>query len=232
MHGYKAGNRTVEQGDDIIRQGEPCSELYTLLDGWAMVYQDLANGRRQVLDFALPGALLGFRPNLEAPPVHSVQALTDASMCVFPRARFLALVREQPEVGLRLAWMTARDHFLAQEHLTNLGRRNAAERIAYLLLEIYLRAARTWPAAGGSIAMPLTQEHLGDALGLTAVHVNRTLGRLRRQGLLELGGRTLVVRDAEALAALAGFEPEALHRQIGDDALARGHLGQVARQVV
>ena len=211
VENFKSGNRTIPAGADLYSQDEVCSDLYTLLDGWIYLYQILEDGRRQILDFALPGAFLGFQPNLDAPASHSAYCLTDIAVCVFPRENLFDLFRAHPELALRMAWITARDGALAREHLTNVGWRSARERVAHLLLELFYRVRRK---AGdqqvNSIDLPLTQEHIADALGLTTVHVNRTLRGLRQADLLEIRGRTLTVRDPAMLAEIAGFDIEAV----------------------
>ena len=226
---FKSETRQVPAGQDIYTQGGRADEVFTLLDGWVVLYEILENGRRQVLDFALSGAFLAFAPNLDAPTTHAAQAITDASLCVFPRERLIEMLRAYPEVLMRLAWLTARDKFLAQGHLTNVGRRPARERVAHLLLELFHRRRALEPAGDGdSIALPLTQEHIGDALGLTAVHVNRTLRKLREDGLLALKGRTLAILDPDGLAAIAGFDAETLDGQTP----ASGHAARPRPRVI
>ncbi len=206
---FKSGHREIPAGADLYCQDEVCDELYTLLDGWVYLYQILEDGRRQILDFALPGAFLGFQPDLAAPAAHSAQCLTDIAVCVFPRGTLLDLFRAHPELALRMAWITARDGALAREHLTNVGRRSARERVAHLLLELFYRVRRGGASPGdNSVELPLTQEHIADALGLTTVHVNRTLRALREADLLAMRGRMLRILDPGALAKLAGFDPE------------------------
>ena len=206
---FKSGHRELSAGADLYAQDEVCDELYTLLDGWVYLYQMLEDGRRQILDFALPGAFLGFQPELSAPAAHSAHCLTDISVCVFPRGTLLELFRAHPELALRMAWITARDGALAREHLTNVGRRSARERVAHLLLELFYRVRRgSAPAGENAVELPLTQEHIADALGLTTVHVNRTLRALREAGLMAMRGGMLRILDPGALAELAGFDPD------------------------
>ncbi len=208
---FKSGNRMLSAGVDLYSQGEVCSDLFTLLDGWVFLYQILADGRRQILDFALPGAFLGFQPDLDSPASHSAGCLTDVAVCVFPRENLFGLFRSHPELALRMAWITARDGALAREHLTNVGRRSARERVAHLLLELFHRVRRkAGDSTVNTIELPLTQEHIADALGLTTVHVNRTLRGLRQAKLLDISGRTLTVRDAALLAEIAVFDAEAV----------------------
>ena len=208
---FKSGNRTLPAGVDLYSQDERCSELFTLLDGWICLYQILEDGRRQILDFALPGAFLGFQPDLDAAADHSAYCLTDIAVCVFPRENLFDLFRAHPELALRMAWITARDGALAREHLTNVGRRSARERVAHLLLELFYRVRRkAGNKSENSIELPLTQEHIADALGLTTVHVNRTLRNLRQAKLLDIHGRVLTVLEPGQLAEVAGFDAEAV----------------------
>jgi CRP/FNR family transcriptional regulator len=208
---FRSEDRVVHGATDLYRQGEPCSELYTLFDGWAFLYKLLEDGRRQILKFCLPGDFLGFQPDLETPRVHSAHAVTDVALCVFPRPNLLHMFGEHPKLGISLTWITAHDQALSYEHLTNVGRRSAKERLAYLLLELFYRAREvTEPDSEGGIFFPLTQEHLADALGLTPIHVNRTLRELRGEGVVELGGRRLKVPDPGALEEELGFNAHLL----------------------
>ena len=206
---FKAAERMYAPGRDFLVQGESADEFFTVLDGWAFLYELLEDGRRQILDFCLPGAFFGFQPDLSAPVTYSAQALTDMSVCVFPRSRVADFVRQHPELGLRMACVAARDQYLAFRHLSNVGRRTARERVASLLLELFFRVRLHSPASSGDkIVIPLTQEHIGDALGLTSVHVNRTLRQLREEKLLTLKGGSLQVLDPDRLAEVAGFESD------------------------
>lgn len=209
VEAFKSGDRVVRAGTDLYAQGEPCKELYTVVSGWVFQYKLLEDGRRQIARVALPGDFVGFQPDLSANLDHAAQALTDARLCVFPREGMLALFRAHPELAIRLTWMIARDEGQARERLTSLGRRTARERVAHFLLELFYRLRlRDAEPVGASIPLPLTQEHLGDALGLTAVHVNRTLRQLREDGLIRIADRTLHVLDPDGLAVIAGFDDE------------------------
>jgi len=206
---FRTGTRHVPAGTELLVQGEPSQELFTLLNGWAFDYQLLEDGRRQIDKIALPGDFLGFQADLARPMGYSVQTLTASAVCVFPRRNLIELFREHPDLALRLTWMVARDESLARERLTSVGRRSALERIAYFLLELYYRVrTRTDVAVGAEIPLPLTQEHIGDALGLTSVHVNRTLRELRELNLLHLANRRLHVLDPDGLAELAGADED------------------------
>lgn len=209
VEGFRSGTRRVAAGQDLLVQGEPATELYNLISGWAFTYQLLEDGRRQIDKIGLPGDFLGFQADLERPMGYSVHALTDCEVCVFPRRNLLELFREKPSLALRLTWMIARDESLARERLTSVGRRSALERIGYFLLDLYYRVRLREPSpVGAEIPLPLTQEHIGDALGLTSVHVNRTLRELREMGLLTVAGRRLHIMDPDGLADVAGVDED------------------------
>lgn len=206
--GYKSGDREIRAGQDIFGVGEPCDAIYNLVEGWVFLYDILEDGRRQILHFALPGAVLGFHPARGAMATYSVQALTDAVVCVIPRSALDPLSKKQPEIGLRLAWLISRDRSLAFDHLTSIGRRSARERVAHLLLELFIRYRSQWPGSRiEEMHLPLTQEHIGDATGLTFVHINRVLRDLRRDGIVEFHYRKLRILDPDKLIDVAGIDP-------------------------
>lgn len=206
---YRAEYRLLAPGEAIFRQGDPTLETYTLFSGWAFLYQNLPDGRRQILRFLLPGDFLGFQADMEeGVRGHSAQALTEASICVFPREALLKMFKRQSKLGVRLIWLTAQDQAIAHEHLASLGRRNALERVAYLLLEIFHRVRMRQPGDDNTVPFPLTQDVMADAVGLTNIHVNRTLRQLRESGLLVLKSRRLHIPDPGALAEQAGFNVE------------------------
>ncbi len=204
---HKWGDRKVRAGEDLISLGSAHENIYNLVEGWMLLYNLSADGRRQILHFALPGAVLGFDP---APSIsYGVQALTDATVCAIPRKALPTLSNEIPGIGLRLAWLMTRDRCSAFDHLTNIGRRSARERVACLLLELFVRYRGQW--LGNRIEemrLPLTQEHIGDATGLTFVHVNRVLRELRKDGIAEFHYRRLRIINPDKLIDVAGVDPQ------------------------
>ena len=210
---HKSADRRLRAGQDLFGLGDLCDAVYNLVSGWMFLYSLLEDGRRQILHFALPGAVLGFHPANGAMTTYGVQALTDAVVCVIPRKALESLSRRQPEIGLRLAWLIARDRSLAFDHLTSVGRRSARERVAHLLLELYVRYWGQWLGGGvEEMHLPLTQEHIGDATGLTFVHVNRVLRDLRAEGIVEFHYRRLRILDPDKLIDAAGVDPHlAMH---------------------
>ena len=194
-------------GRDIVEQGEVGHEFCVIICGWAVQYELLEDGGRQILDFRLPGSTVGFLPDGEERSPHSVQALTQVRACRFSRAGFLDAAKSNPALALRLAAVAGRDYHRSLRRLTLIGRRTAKERVAALLLELY-RRTRMWslPARDDEVPFPLTQEHIGDALGLTNVHVNRMLRELREEGVLLLKRGMLRLHDLPRLVEIAGSD--------------------------
>ena len=209
LEGFKYGDRVVPTGSDVYSEGEEWTNVYTIVEGWVILYKLLEDGRRQITQIALPGDFIGFQPDVSGCMDHSAEALTETRLCVFPRTSLYSMFSARPELAIRLNWMFGRDVAEARERLTSLGRRSARERVAYFLLELFHRVHLRHPEPDGTdISLPLTQEHIGDSLGLTAVHVNRTLRQLRDQGLVDVRRRTLSVLDPDRLAEIAEFQPE------------------------
>jgi CRP-like cAMP-binding protein len=214
MATHRLEQRHLPAGSMLFRQDTEVDEAYTLFDGWVMLHRTLDEGRRQILRFSLPGDFLGFQPTPHGHILHSAQALTPVTVCVFQRDSLMAMFREHPILAIQMAWITSRDEANAHEHLTSLGRRPAKERIAHLFLELHQRLlARGAVDERAGIPIPLKQEHLADALGLTTIHVNRTLRVLRESGLAVLRGGVLRIPDRQALVDLAGFQGELYARR-------------------
>jgi CRP-like cAMP-binding protein len=206
---YKTGDRVIEAGQDLFSFGEPCEAIYGVLEGWLFLYDLLADGRRQIFHFALPGAVLGFHATRGGIATYGAQALTDAIVCIVPRKRLASLWRRHPEIGMRLAWLISRRLSLAYAHLTSIGRHPARQRVAHLLLELYIRYRMQWPGSRiEEMHLPLTQEHIGDATGLTGVHVNRMLRDLRKDGVVEFHHQRLRILDPDKLIDVAGIDPD------------------------
>jgi len=215
---YKSADRAIKAGCDLFRLGERGEAIYSLVDGWVALYNLLEDGRRQILQFALPGAVLAFVPTRGAVMNYSAQALTDGVVCVLSHEKLGCLARENPEIGMQLAGLIAQDRGLAYEHLSSIGRHSARERVAHLLLELFMRSRMCWPGhRGEEMHLPLTQEHIGDATGLTGVHVNRVLRDLRKEGILEFHYRRLRVLNPDKLVDVAGIEPHVALQWINDD---------------
>jgi CRP/FNR family transcriptional regulator len=182
---YKSGDRIVKAGCDLFSQGQRGDAIYRLVSGWAALYNLTADGRRQILQFSLPGAVLAFLPAPGAMMNYSAQALTDVVVCVIPHVNLARLSDENPEFGMQLASLISQDRGLAYDNLSSMGQHSARERVAHLLLELFIRYRMRWPGQRSEeMHLPLTQEQIGDATGLTGVHVNRVLQELREEGIV------------------------------------------------
>jgi CRP-like cAMP-binding protein len=197
----RRGARTLDAGAAIYRQGDPPHDLYNLVSGWAFSHQTLENGRRQVLRFILPGEVFGCEPAGVQGMSHAANALSNISLCVVPSERLGDLRASQPAFSDRFVWVLERDNHLMMDHLTRLAQRGALERVADLLLELAVRASRRFPLRPGeTFKIPLTQPLIGDATGLTSIHVNRMLRCLREKGVLDLRHEMLTILDPARLA--------------------------------
>ena len=163
-----------------------------------------SDGKRQVFRSVLPGELLGFQQHLHSPAIYSAIALLDSVVCKVPN--ILTICSSRPEFGLSLAQLEACDMMLTEMYLTNIAHHSARERITFMVLELYHRLRRRDLNRGYTIQFPFKQEDIADTLGLTTVHVNRTLHALRDEGLLEIHKHELTILDYDALCTLAGSE--------------------------
>lgn len=206
---YRSGDRTIEAGRDLFSIGSTGKTIFNLLDGWVALYTLLEDGRRQIVQFALPGAVIGVLPSRRVQSTFGALALTKVLVSVIPTSTLTSLSRDEPEITMRLARSLARDCSLAFEHLTSVGRRSARERVAHLLLELFTRYRAQWPGNRiEELVIPLTQEQIGDATGLTFVHVNRVLSTLRKERIVEFHYRRLRILDPDRLIEVAGIDPQ------------------------
>lgn len=204
---FKSGELRVERGTTFLAQGTSSEHLYTVLGGWAFRYKMLDDGRRQILNYALPGDFVGLQASVLNHMEHSVEALTDVQLCIIPRAKLWELHRGHPTLAFDLTWLAAREEQILDDNLLSVGRRSALERIAYLLLHLYTRAKQLGFADGDAFQFPLTQQHVADTLGMSLVHTNKTFQRLRRSNAVRWSRNEVQIRDAAALARLAQYDP-------------------------
>ena len=205
LQSARSSDRIVPPRRNIFWEQKGADELFTLYDGWAFTFKLLPDGRRQILDFLLPGSLIGL-PALwfEAMP-HSAQTLTSVSLCAFDKEKFRDLLRRRPEYEWELLKYLASGQASRDRRLSDLGRRPAKERIARLILEIFGELTARGMTDGDSFPFYPRQQHIADALGLTKVHVSRTLQALRQEGLLELERDSATILDIKGLRELSDY---------------------------
>jgi CRP-like cAMP-binding protein len=198
-------------GRDLIREGERPELVFLLLEGWAYRYKVLPDGQRQIMAFLLPGDLCDVHIFILEAMDHSLGLLSDAKVAAIPKQRILEITERRPNLARALWWSTLVDEAVLREWLVNIGRRDAYYRIAHLFAELYLRMDMVGLADGQSFDLPLTQEALGDTLGLTAVHVNRMLQRMREEGLIRMSRGALHIPDVDRLMRETQFDSNYLH---------------------
>jgi CRP-like cAMP-binding protein len=195
---------------NIIREGDRPENVHLMVEGWAARYKLLPDGTRQIMAFLIPGDLCDVHITVLGEMDHSIATLTQARVAHIPRAK-MREVEDRPRLTKALWWATLVDEAVLRAWLVNVGRRDAVQAIGHLLCEMYARLKNVGLAAANRMELPLTQEEIGDALGLTPVHVNRVLQRLRADGLIALKRGALEILDMAALQRVAGFNPNYLH---------------------
>lgn len=201
---FKTDELRVDAGASFLREGTRSEYLYTVLHGWAFRYKMLDDGRRQILNYALPADMLGLQGALMREMEHSVEALTPLTLCVFPRAKLWDLYSRFPSLAFDITWLAAREEQLIDEHLLSIGRRTSLERTAFLLLHLFVRAEESGLVKNNAIQFPFTQQHLADTLGMSLVHTNKTLKRLMLSRAVRWKDRVFEVIDRAALVEVAG----------------------------
>lgn len=207
VSGFKMGELVAEPGTTLLSEGAHSAHLYTLLSGWAFRYKTLPDGRRQILNYMLPGDLIGLQGSVMGEMDHSVEALSPLVLCIFQRDRLDELFSRHPGLGYDITWLSAREECMLDDHLLSLGRRTALERAAYLLAFIHHRAERVGLVGRNPLTIPITQTHVADSLGLSLVHTNKTLRKLAHRRLIRWRDRGCEVIDPQGLCALAGWTP-------------------------
>jgi CRP/FNR family transcriptional regulator, anaerobic regulatory protein len=201
---FKIDELHVDAGATFLREGMSSEYLYTVLSGWAFRYKMLDDGRRQILNYALPAEMVGLQGALMREMEHSVEALTPVTLCVFPRSKLFDLYSKFPSLAFDITWLAAREEQLVDDNLVSLGRRSALERTAFLLLHLYTRADEAGLVKNGSIQFPFTQQHMADTLGMSLVHTNKTLKRLLETKAVRWKDRIFETLNRALLVDIAG----------------------------
>lgn len=213
MTSFKTGELVVEPGTTLLLEGSNSPQLFTVLSGMGVRYKTLPDGGRQVINFLFPGDLTGMQAAIMGEMKHSVEATTNMVLCVFNRADIWNMFKAHPERAYDLTWIAAvEEHFLG-ETIATLGQRDASQRIAWAYLRIHRRLRVVGLGDEGHVPLAFRQQDLADALGLSLVHTNKTIARLRDMGLANWSDGQLSIPDRARLAAFAGVEPEPLDRR-------------------
>jgi CRP-like cAMP-binding protein len=199
------------RGTDIIREGDHSPDCHVVVTGLACRYKILPNGDRQIMAFLVPGDLCDAEIFILKEMDHSVGALTLTTTALISGEKIRELLRGPGRLAEALWWGTLTDLGVLRERIVDHGSREAHERLAHLLYEMLVRYRMVGLSDDHKIEFPITQEDLADATGMTTVHANRTLQKLRDEGLIELRGKTLTVLDPKRLKSVAGFNANYLH---------------------
>jgi CRP-like cAMP-binding protein len=191
----------------LYQEGAPAAMAYTLYDGWLLLFRTHSDGSRQGLRVALPGDFVGYAPLAEADHSHGAVAVSDVVVCGFRQHDLHAMLDKHRDIARKVMSMQARDMANCETNLLGLGRKSAEQRIAYTIVDLYHRLDQrdAVDSATHSMPFPLTQEMLGELTGLTPVHTNRVLRRLRSDGVLACTRHRLEILDLPRLAELADY---------------------------
>jgi CRP-like cAMP-binding protein len=198
--------RTVRRRQAIITEGLKNRAVFFVIDGFLIRYRILRDGRRQVVSLVLPGDFAGIPGSFFADALYSIKALTCATVAVVPLERLVGLFETHPRLAAKIFWSFSCDAAIHAEHLVVIGRRSAFERIGHFLLELLTRLQMAGLADAHSFELPLSQEVIADALGLSLAYVNRVLRRLADEDLAVIKGQRVVINNVEKLSSLADFE--------------------------
>ena len=195
----------------IVRQGDRPTHSCLLISGFAFRHKLTGDGARSINALHLPGDMVDLQNSLLHLADHSVQSLTQAEVAYIPRDHIVGLAKQYQRIGMAMWYDTLVDGSIFREWIANNARRDAAARIAHLLCEFGVRLEALGLAQRDRFQLPMTQEQLADATGLTPVHVNRTLKQLEAERLIERAQRNISVADWSRLQHVADFDDSYLH---------------------
>lgn len=210
LEGAVSPAKSVVPDVDLAREGERVDTLFIVTDGWACRYTTTREGGRQLPALLVPGDIGNLDSLMFDRLDYSVRTITQTTIVALPRDRALSLAYQHPGIARTFTWLSMIENVTLSRWVLSLGRRSATERLAHLLCELSVRLGAE-NGGTSSFALPLTQEQIGDALGLTAVHVNRTMQHLRTVGLIATANRTVTIPVVQKLRQMGGFDPRYLH---------------------
>ncbi|KEP69928.1 Crp/Fnr family transcriptional regulator [Thioclava sp. BHET1] len=211
---HRVGELQVDAGRTILDEGTNPQRFFTLLEGQALRYKTLEDGRRQVLNFLFPGDLIGLEPIMLGETAHTVETLSPVTLCVFDRNQIWQMFSQMPERAFMLTWQVAREEHFLGEALVAVGQRSARESLAWAFVSLWDRGAQSGLVRDGFMPFPVRQQDLADALGLSLVHTNKTLSRLRTENLVIWRDGLLSLPDRAALAKVGLVDETHIRKRI------------------
>lgn len=206
--------RHARSGQILVEEGDTTTHCSVLMDGYACRHKITSGGGRQIVSFHLPGDLLDVQHLFLPTADHNVQAITDLKLTSVPQDRLRALTRAHPAVGEALWRDSLIDASIFREWVLNVGRRDAKGRIAHMLCEFAVRRQAAGLGSPERFELPMTQEEIADATGLTPIHVNRMLQALSADGVIARDKRHVHIVDWERMRRIADFDIAYLHENI------------------
>ncbi|XKH58811.1 Crp/Fnr family transcriptional regulator [Halomonas sediminis] len=203
----------VDKGEIIIEEGERPEYVYLIEKGWACRYKLLKNGEVHIMAYLIPGDPCDVHITILEVMDHSIRALTPMTLRKFPADEMRNIMENHHRLARALFWSILVDEAVLREWLVNMGTRPAAARLAHVFCEMLIRSQIAGCAEDNSFEFPLTQAELGESMGLTPVHTNRALQKLRHEGLVSLEKKRLTILDWERLKQFSQFDPIYLHCQ-------------------
>lgn len=211
MSKLKGQKATFLPKEDIIREGGPADRVFVIRRGWAIRYRMLEDGRRQIVNFMLPGDVFDLQALADLRADHTVTAITICDVTMLDQADFLGILSSSAELAGAFWWASVQEESILREQIVRVGRLSAKERIGHLLLELRRRLNAGLGRVQDEVHMPLTRTDIADALGLTSVHVSRTFSEMRRAGLIEETRDSIRITDRTRLAQICHFDDSYLH---------------------
>lgn len=218
--------RTYTPGQNVFEEGESQDAVYLCMDGWGARYRILPDGQRQVVDLILPGSLFGATSNPYGEYIHSAEALKDLSVAVINTDALRALSGSSPRVAGALAICLGEEATRLSERVVTLGRRDAFERLAHFFLEVRHRLHWRKSEDVVHVRVPIPQQEMADFLGLTSVHVSRTMRKMADQGVIAYDDEYVDILDDAALMEACDFDAERLEASLIPDPVRKALLGR------
>lgn len=197
---FKVGEMLVEAGTPVLTEGAHSAQLFTILSGLGLRYKTLPNGRRQVLNFVFPGDLIGLQAAVMGKMGHTVEARSRMRLCVFDRSTLWDFSKASPARAYDIVWLASNEEHFLGEALATIGQRNAEQAVAWALVRLFAKGAALELTVSNTMTLPFKQQDLADALGLSLVHTNKTLAKLRERRVATWRDGVLTVNDLDALA--------------------------------
>ena len=199
------------RGATIITAGEDPTHVFVVSKGWALRYRTLSDGRRQIVNVMLPGDCFDLQALITTKADHSVEALTNVEVLRLKSDDFTTAIKSSASLATAFWWAAVQEESILREQIVRLGRRTGRERLAHILLELRRRLLHAGQEVGDTLTLPMSREVLADLLGLSSVHVSRSVSALRAANLIRTSNGSIQLVDIDGLAEVAQFDPSYLH---------------------